>query len=269
MPDSDDYRVRHDHKVKLSKWPTDDTGQFESEDVAQAVIDKKRVQLQDLQHRLYAESKHAVLVIFQAMDAGGKDGAIKHVFSGVNPQGCYVSSFKAPSTLEKAHDFLWRHHIACPGKGMIGIHNRSHYEAVLVERVRGFVGKDIWKARFDQINAFESMLAAEGTTIIKFFLHISKEEQKKRFESRLKDESKHWKFNRADLDERQFWDQYQEAYEDLLERCSTKAAPWYVVPSDHKWFRNWVISDVLVRTLKDLKMEFPTAEAGLDKIRVK
>lgn len=269
MPDSDDYRVKPGSKVNLNKWSTDDDGEFDSEDVAEAVIDNKLEQLQDLQHRLYAESKHALLVVFQAMDAGGKDGAIRHVFSGVNPQGCTVHSFKAPTTLEKAHDFLWRHHISCPPKGMISVHNRSHYESVLIERVRGFVSKDIWKSRYNQINAFEETLAAEGTTIIKFFLHISKDEQKKRFESRLKDESKHWKFNRADLEERKFWDEYQKAYEDLLEECSTKSAPWYVVPSDKKWFRNWVISDVLVRTLKDLKMEFPEAEAGLDKVRVK
>jgi PPK2 family polyphosphate:nucleotide phosphotransferase len=203
------------------------------------------------------------------MDAGGKDGAIEHVFSGVNPQGCSVTSFKAPTPVEAAHDFLWRHHDAVPRKGMIGIHNRSHYEAVLVERVHELVPKNVWKGRYDRINEFERLLAEEGTTILKFFLHISKAEQKRRLERRLKDPHKNWKFNLADLKERDLWNDYQQAYEDALEKCSTEHAPWFIVPADHKWFRNWVLSDVIVRTLASLKMKYPPPAAGLNRIVIK
>jgi PPK2 family polyphosphate:nucleotide phosphotransferase len=263
------YLVKAGKKLKLSKLPTDDTGPFNDKDDAQAAIDKNLDRLKELQEVLYAEGKHAVLVVFQAMDCGGKDGAIEHVFSGVNPQGCSVTSFKVPTSLERAHDFLWRHHIAAPAKGMIGIHNRSHYESVLVERVHDIAPRSVWKDRYDRINAFERLLADEGTTILKFFLHISRAEQKRRLESRLADKDKNWKFNVADLKERERWDDYMDAYQDALENCSTKHAPWYVVPADKKWFRNWVISDTIVRTMKKLDMRFPPAPEGLDKITIK
>jgi PPK2 family polyphosphate:nucleotide phosphotransferase len=202
------------------------------------------------------------------MDTGGKDGAIESVFRGVNPQGCSVTSFKVPTPLEKSHDFMWRYHAAAPTKGIIGIFNRSHYESVLVERVHGYAPEKVWKGRYDHINAWEAMLADEGTTILKFYLHISKDEQKQRLESRLAEKEKHWKFNPGDLAERKLWDQYLNAYEDALRKCSTDAGPWYCVPANRKWFRNWVISDVLVRTLQSLDMTYPPAAPGLDKVVV-
>src|SRR5439155_22077522 len=188
------YLVKPGKKLKLSKIATDDTGSFQDKDDAATQIEKNIQQLDELQELLYAEAKHAVLVVFQAMDCGGKDGAIEHVFSGVNPQGCSVTSFKVPTSTERAHDFLWRHHGPTPQKGMIGIFNRSHYESVLVERVHRIVPQKVWTGRYDHINAFEQLLADEGTTIIKFFLHISKAEQKRRLEDRLKDRNKRWKF---------------------------------------------------------------------------
>jgi PPK2 family polyphosphate:nucleotide phosphotransferase len=263
------YLVAPGRKLNLRKRATDDTGGFEKKSDAAEPTRKNLEQLDELQELLYAEAKHAVLVVFQAMDAGGKDGAIEFVFSGVNPQGCSVTSFKAPTPLEAAHDFLWRHHDAAPRRGMIGIHNRSHYEALLIERVHDLVPKSVWQRRYDHINAFERLLADEGTTILKFFLHISKDEQKRRFEKRLKDPHKNWKFNTADLKERDRWDDYQQAYADALARCSTAHAPWFVVPADHKWFRNWVVSDVIVRTLAALKMKFPPPTPGLAKVVVK
>lgn len=263
------YRVVPGKKLKLADRPTNDTGPFKDKDDAAPAIEKNLEQLDELQEVLYAQAKHAVLVVFQAMDSGGKDGAIEHVFSGLNPQGCHVASFKQPTPLELAHDFLWRIHHHTPPKGMINIFNRSHYESVLVERVHELVPEKVWKKRYDRINEFERLLADEGTTILKFYLHISKDEQKERFEARLADKTKHWKFNTADLKERARWDEYQQAYQDALEKCSTAHAPWYIVPADRKWFRNWVVSDTLVRTLKALDMKYPPAEPGLDKVVVK
>ena len=263
------YLVRPGGKFKLSKIRTDDCGKFDDKEDAAGATAKNLEKLDELQELLYAEAKHAVLIVLQAMDGGGKDGAIEHVFSSVNPQGCQVTSFKVPTPIEKAHAFLWRVHNATPAKGMIGIFNRSHYESVLVERVHKIAPPDVWKRRYEQINAFEEFLASEGTTILKFFLHVSKEEQKERMLARLKDKTKQWKFNVADLKEREKWDDYQDAYQDALEKCSTKHAPWFVVPADRKWFRNWVISDTIVRTMEKLKMKFPPAAAGLDKVVVK
>jgi PPK2 family polyphosphate:nucleotide phosphotransferase len=263
------YLVNPGKKLKLSKYPTDGTGSFKTKDEALPEIEKNLEKLRELQELLYAESKRAILIVFQAMDCGGKDGAIKHVFSGVNPQGCSVTAFKVPTPTERAHDFLWRHHIPTPQRGMIGIFNRSHYESVLVERVHEIVSEKVWKRRYGHINEFEQILAEEGTTILKFFLHISKAEQKRRLEDRLKDTSKHWKFNVGDLKERDLWGDYMAAYQDALENCSTESGPWYVVPSDKKWFRNWMISDTIVRTMKELKLKYPPAQPGLDKVVVK
>jgi PPK2 family polyphosphate:nucleotide phosphotransferase len=263
-----DYLVRPGKKFRLKDRKTDDSGPFDDKDDAAKPTEKNLERLRELQEVLYAQGKHALLVVLQAIDAGGKDGAIRHVFSGVNPQGCSVSSFKKPTALELAHDFLWRIHAAVPPLGMIGIFNRSHYESVLVERVKNLVPKDVWSKRYDHINEFERMLADSGVTIVKFFLHISKDEQKERLEKRLKDPAKNWKFNPADLDERKLWDDYQEAFDEMLERCSTDWAPWYVVPADRKWVRNWILSETLVHTLESLDMKFPPPAPGLEKIKI-
>jgi PPK2 family polyphosphate:nucleotide phosphotransferase len=262
------YRAKPGQKHNLSKISTDDTGDFEAKEDAADATAKNLKRLSKLQELLYAESKHAVLIVLQAMDTGGKDGAIEHVFSGVNPQGCDVTSFKVPTPLEARHDFLWRIHQAVPPKGMIGIFNRSHYESLLVERVHSLVPKKVWSKRFDRINEFEKLLVDEGTTIIKFFLHISKDEQKRRLQARLDDKKRHWKFSVADVHERKLWDDYQAAYEDVLRKCSTPDAPWYIVPADHKWFRNWVLGDTIVRTLEKLRMDFPPPAEGLDEVKI-
>ncbi|HEY0007317.1 MAG TPA: polyphosphate kinase 2 family protein [Tepidisphaeraceae bacterium] len=264
------HLIRPGTKVKLSEIDPGDTGRFKKKTrkEAEAASAENLKAIHDIQEVLYAEGKHAVLVVLQAMDAGGKDGTIDYIFSGMNPQGCEVSSFKVPSSLEKLHDFLWRHHAEVPAKGMIGIFNRSHYEAVLVERVRKFAPEAVWKKRFNHINCFEQLLADEGTTIIKFFLHISREEQAERMRARLDDPTKNWKFNPGDLEERKLWDDYQAAYEDVLSKCSTEAAPWYVIPADKKWYRNYAISEVLRHTLEALKPKFPPPLADLEQYRV-
>ncbi len=263
-----DYLVPPGKKFKLKDRTTNDTGPFKDKAEAEPVIQKNKDKIHELQEVLYAEGKHALLIVFQAIDAGGKDGAIDYIFSGVNPQGCSVTSFKAPSSAERAHDFLWRHHLAVPALGMIGIHNRSHYEAVLVERVKDIVPKKVWSARYEHINTFEHMLADEGVTILKFFLHISKDEQKRRLEARLRRPEKHWKFSTGDLAERARWDDYQEAFQDAINETSTDLAPWYVVPANHKWYRNLVIARTIAATLEQMNPQFPESEPGLDSIVV-
>jgi PPK2 family polyphosphate:nucleotide phosphotransferase len=262
------YRAKPGQKHNLSKVSTSATGDFADKDDATGDTERNLKKMAKLQELLYAEGKHAVLIVLQAMDTGGKDGAIEHVFSSVNPQGCSVTSFKQPTHLELRHDFLWRIHQAAPPKGTIGIFNRSHYESLLVERVHELVPKKVWSKRFDRINEFEKMLTDEGTTILKFFLHISKDEQKKRLQARLDDKKRHWKFDPNDLSERKKWNDYQEAYEDVLRKCSTHDAPWYIVPSDHKWFRNWMLTDTIVKALEKLDMKYPPAPAGLDEIKI-
>ena len=262
------YLVDPGRKLKLDDLKTDDTGHFKDKDDAAKPVKQNLKKLRKLQDVLYAQGKHALLVVLQAMDGGGKDGTIKHVFSGVNPQGCSVTSFKVPTPQELAHDFLWRVHRATPARGMIGIFNRSHYESVLVERVKDLTPQKIWSKRYDHISNFEQMLADEGTTILKFFLHISWDEQKKRMEKRLADPTHNWKFSPSDLKERKRWDDYMEAYEDALRRCSTEWAPWYVVPADHKWFRNWVVSDTIVRTLEEMNLQYPPPLKNADKVKV-
>lgn len=263
------YLVRPGKKFKLSKIDPDDRGKFRHSDEAGPEVERNLEALDHLQEVLYAQAKYAVLIVFQAMDAGGKDGAIEHIFSGVNPQGCSVASFKQPSHLELAHDYLWRYHLAVPRKGMIGIFNRSHYESVLVERVKGIAPKKVWGKRYEQINHFEAMLAAENTVILKFYLHISKDEQRDRLQARLDEPDKNWKFDPGDLEERKRWGAYMEAFEDAVTKCSTADAPWYVIPSNRKWFRNWAISDVIVRKLKELPLEFPKAVEDVRKYKVK
>jgi PPK2 family polyphosphate:nucleotide phosphotransferase len=262
------YLVTPGKKFKLDDFPSDDTGPFEDKKAAEPETKKLSARLGELQPILYAEAKRSLLIIIQGMDTSGKDGAIRSVFEPVNPQSCAVVSFKKPTSLELAHDFLWRHHAATPPAGMIMIHNRSHYEAVLVERVRELTPRERWSKRFDHINDFERMLADEGTTILKFFLHISKDEQKERLEARLHDPTKNWKFDLNDLEERKHWDAYQRAYEDLLHKCSTQHAPWYVVPADKKWYRNHVMSDVIVRTLEGMDLKFPRPLTNIDHIHI-
>jgi PPK2 family polyphosphate:nucleotide phosphotransferase len=223
-------------------------------------MEKLRIRLDELQNALYAESKQSLLVVLQARDAGGKDGTIRRVFSSVNPQGCDVTSFKAPTHIELAHDFLWRVHAAVPPRGMIGIFNRSHYEDVLAVRVHKLAPKRIWKERYAQINEFERMLTQNGVTIVKFFLHVSKEEQRVRLRERLTDESKNWKFQPGDLDERALWDDYTSAYADVFRKCSTKYAPWFIVPADRKHARDYLVLERIVSTLERMKPKYPDAD---------
>jgi PPK2 family polyphosphate:nucleotide phosphotransferase len=263
-----DRRVKPGTQVRLKDFDTADTGKYSTKKSAQGDLDSDRLELSELQERLYAEDKRSLLIVLQGMDTCGKDGTIQHVMSGVNPQGVSVTSFKVPSLEELAHDYLWRIHLAAPPRRMIGIFNRSHYEDVLVVRVHGLIGKKVCEERFAQINAFEDLLTRNGTTILKFFLHISKEEQKKRLQSRLDTPSKQWKFNVGDLKERDLWDQYQAAFEDALSATSTDQAPWYIVPSDHKWYRNQFIGHVLLGTLKKMNPAYPAPAQDLKGIKI-
>ncbi len=263
----DRYRVKPDSKVDLAKWDPKETSAFDGakKDGKERVAELCH-RLDELQELLYAEGKHKVLLIFQALDAGGKDGAIRSIFEGVNPQGVKVASFKAPTPEELSHDFLWRIHKQTPGRGEISIFNRSHYEDVLVVRVHELVPETVWSKRYDHINHFEKLLADEGTTILKFYLHIDKDEQKERFQERLDNPAKQWKFNSGDLAERKLWDKYMAAYEDALSKTSTEWAPWYIVPANRNWYRNLVISEVIVKTLENLHMAYPEPQEGLDKV---
>lgn len=261
------YRVKPKQKIDLGKWDPADAGAFDGDKKAgEAATKKLNKRLEALQELLYAEGKHKVLIVLQAMDSGGKDGTIRHVFDGVNPQGVKVASFKRPTPEELAHDYLWRVHKVTPGSGEIVIFNRSHYEDVLVVRVHNLVPEKVWSRRYDQINAFEKQLAEEGTTILKFYLHIDKDEQKERLQARLDEPDKNWKFAKGDLAERALWPEYQKAYEAVLNRTSTTHAPWYIIPANRKWYRNLVISQILVETLEGLDMHFPQAEEGLEGI---
>jgi len=237
-------------------------------DWAKEALGQERERIIALQERLYAERARSLLLVFQAIDTGGKDGTIRAVLKGVNPQGCTVASFKVPSSDERDHDFLWRYHARTPGRGIIGVFNRSHYEDVLVVRVKGLVPDAVWQSRYGQINDFEHLLTESGTTILKFFLHISKAEQKKRLEARIADPEKHWKFDPADLVERKSWDAYQQAFADALSRCSTPRAPWLVVPANHKWFRNYVIAKTVADTLEAMDPRFPEAPKGIADLTV-
>ncbi|HEX5630615.1 MAG TPA: polyphosphate kinase 2 family protein [Acidimicrobiia bacterium] len=257
----DRYRITPGTRVRLSTFDTADTSAFDGgKEEAERAARKTARRLEELQELLYAQGKHRLLVVLQAMDTGGKDGVIRHVFEGVNPAGVRVASFKKPTAPELAHDYLWRVHPHVPGNGEITIFNRSHYEELLVVRVHDLVPRKRWERRYDHINAFEEMLTDEGTTIVKFFLHISRDEQAERLRARLADPAKQWKFAVADLDERALWDDYIAAYEAVLSKTSTATAPWYVVPSDRKWYRNLVIGRVLVEILEGLDMAYPEPE---------
>jgi PPK2 family polyphosphate:nucleotide phosphotransferase len=231
-------------------------------------LDELSEQLMGLQDRLYAESRQSLLVVLQAMDAGGKDGTVKHVFAGANPQGVRVTSFKQPTADELAHDFLWRIHAAAPRHGYIGIFNRSHYEDVLVARVHDLVDESVWRRRYRHINHFEALLHDAGTRVVKLFLHISREEQAERLRKRLDDPTKRWKFQRGDLAERARWDDYVKAYEEAIARTSTEHAPWYVIPADHKWFRNWAVSRIVIEALEAMDPRYPEPAEDLDGITV-
>lgn len=267
MPNFQDYQVQPGSIVDLKQIKPNDKGDL-SKKQGKSELKKLHKRLIKLQEILYAGSKHALLVVFQAIDTGGKDSTIRHVFQGVNPQGCQVTSFKAPTEIERDHDFLWRIHPHIPRLGFIGVFSRSHYEEVLVTRVKGLVPEPLWQERYKHINCFESMLHDEGTTILKFFLHISKDYQKKRLQRRLDKPDKHWKFNPNDLKERQRWDQYQTAFEEMMNRCSTADAPWYVVPAEHRWYRNLLVTQVLVNKLESFQMSYPQPEFDPSQIKI-
>ncbi len=263
--DIDEFRVKPGKKLDLSKFDTRDTPFWDSDDKEGALVRLRELneRLELLQELLWAQGRERVLVVIQAMDAGGKDGTVRHVFEGVNPTGVRVASFKRPSSKELAHDYLWRVHSKVPGDGELTIFNRSHYEDVLVVRVEELVPKKRWERRYQHIVDFEQMLADEGTTIVKLFLHISRDEQRERLQARLDEPDKNWKFEEGDLGPRAKWDQYQEAFEDALSKTSTKSAPWYIIPADRKWYRNIAVSEILIQTLEGLDMSFPAAPEGL------
>jgi PPK2 family polyphosphate:nucleotide phosphotransferase len=259
--DSGRWRVAPGTKVDLGEIDARSTDGAPGDKAdTQEVVDGLHEELAGLQERLYAEGERSLLVVLQAIDAGGKDGTIKHVFRGLNPAGSRVVSFKVPSEEERSHDFLWRVHARTPAKGEVVVFNRSHYEDVLVVRVHDLVPEKVWRPRYEFINDFEANLAAAGTRIVKLYLHISKEEQAERFRARLDDPSKRWKFRTGDLEERKRWDDYVGAFEEAISRTSTDHAPWYVIPADRKWYRNWAVSRILVETLEDMDPRYPPAE---------
>ena len=268
-----DYRkkfiVEPGHKVRLAKVDPSYTGKHKSHKEAAPEIRRYVERMDELQYLLYADGNRSLLVVLQGLDAAGKDGTIRHLFAGMNAQGTSVSCFKQPSTTELAHDFLWRAHKRAPGKGEVVIFNRSHYEDVLVVRVHNLVPRSVWSKRYKAINEFEDMLAQNGTRILKFYLHISPEEQLERFKQRLDDKARHWKISESDYLERQLWPQYIDAYEDALARTSTKVAPWYVIPANHKWFRNLAISQIIAETMDGLGLKLPPTHVDIADIRRK
>lgn len=266
MNDGERFRVKPGKRMHIADIDPGYTGKHKKKASALADIRKYARRLRELQYLLYAEGKRGLLICLQAMDTGGKDGTIRHVLGYMNTQGCRVQSFKVPSTEEAGHDFLWRIHRVTPSLGEVVIFNRSHYEDVLVTRVHKLIPKKRWQARYECINAFEQYLSDNRIHILKFFLHISKEEQLKRFKQRLDDPNRHWKISEADYAERPYWDAYQQAYEDALNHCSTESSPWFVIPADHKWFRNLTISRIVVEYLEGLDMQFPEPHVDIEEI---
>ncbi len=266
--DISDFRIKEGRKVKLSEINTSDTGKYNSKTDAQEKLEENIERMAEMQDKLYAQDRYSVLIILQAMDTAGKDGIVKHVMKGLNPQGTYVQSFKQPSSEELDHDYLWRVNKHLPERGRIGIFNRSYYEEVLVVKVHNIIqvqqlpdeikNENIWKDRYRQMRDYERYLSENGTKIIKLFLHISKDEQKERLLARIDDASKNWKFSAADIKERQYWDQYQQSYEEAIEATSTEQAPWFVIPADKKWFARLAVSEIIVKTLEDLRLEYPS-----------
>lgn len=264
------YRVGK--KFKLAGLNPNDTGPFNDNGAGKAeakgLLEEQKEKLFELQDVLYADGSQALLVVFQAMDAGGKDGCIRNVFSGLNPQGVRVASFKAPTTEELAHDFLWRIHREVPRKGIVGVFNRSHYEDVLIVCVKNLVPKQIWSQRYELINAFETGLSLAGTKIVKFYLHIDKKEQKERLQERLDTPEKNWKFNPGDLPERENWNAYMKAFGEVFERCSSPTAPWYVIPANNKWYRDVVVAQIILETLQSMKLKYPRADYDPKTIKI-
>jgi PPK2 family polyphosphate:nucleotide phosphotransferase len=264
---SKELMVKPGKKVKLADYDPENTLGWDKGHKMKESLEKSLARLDRLQYLLYAEHKRALLIVLQGRDASGKDGTVRHVMSGVNPQGCTVASFKKPTPDEMSHDYLWRIHRAVPEYGDIGIFNRSVYEDVLVVRVHNLVPKDVWSRRYDQINEFEELLHDNRIKIVKFFLHISKDEQKKRFQQRIDDPDRRWKISQADFDERKFWDGYTAAYEDVLAKCSTDHAPWFVIPANKKWFRNLAVSHIVAETLESMNMKFPPPTIDVKKLK--
>jgi PPK2 family polyphosphate:nucleotide phosphotransferase len=262
--------VKPGSEVRLKHFDPSYHGKQESHKSALPEIQKNLQKMEQLQYLMYAENKYSLLIVLQGLDAAGKDGVVRHVLTGMNPSGCVASNFKQPTAKELAHDFLWRVHPHVPGKGSVAIFNRSHYEDVLVVRVHGLVPEKVWSKRYDEINDFEKLIAAQNnTTILKFFLHISKQEQLARFAKRLDDPARQWKISESDYKEREYWNGYTEAFEDALTKTSTEHAPWFVIPSNHKWFRDLAISQIIVRQMEDMDMQFPKPTVNLAEIRRK
>ena len=267
------YCVKPGSELSLRRYDPDDTGEYkkseQGKEKAKAETAALIAELAGLQERLYANATRSLLVVLQGMDTSGKDGTIKSVMSGINPQGCRVVAFKAPSKDELSRDFLWRVHREVPAKGYIGIFNRSHYEDVLITRVHGWVSDKVVKRRFEQIKEFEELLSENDTVILKIFLYISKNEQKLRLEARVADPEKRWKWNSGDLEERKLWDEYQKAFEDVISATSTERAPWYIVPANRKWYRNRIVADLMVDSLKSMKLKAPSAPEGVNFAKLK
>ncbi len=263
------FRVKPGQELDLNNWPTEDQDLFPiSKSEGKDLFKSFDEQVDQLQAQFYAEGKHRLLVVFQAMDTGGKDGTIRTVFEKADPQGTRVAAFKKPSSLELAHDYLWRIHRQTPKKGETVIFNRSHYEDIIAVRVRDIFPKSVWSKRYEHVVDFEKMLTDEGTTVIKIFLHISKEEQRERLQSRLDEPDKNWKFNQGDLEDRALWSKFMEAYSDVLPKTSTEKAPWYIIPADRKWYRNLIVSDILIKTLKGLDMSYPAIDFDPASIKI-
>lgn len=258
-------KVNGSKKVRLRQIDPDEKGGLTKEESI-PLFQVQKARIKALQERLFAEDRQSLLVVFQAIDTGGKDGTIRNVFSGVNPQGCRVWSFGSPTEEELEHDVFWRYHQHTPARGMIGIFNRSYFEEVLVVRVKGLAPEKQWKRRYDEINEFERILANNGTRIVKFYLHISEDEQRERLQERLDDPEKHWKFNVSDLDDRALWDDYQEAFEDAINECGTKDAPWFVVPANRKWLRNLLVARTIADTLADMDPQWPEEDPDLEMV---
>jgi PPK2 family polyphosphate:nucleotide phosphotransferase len=263
------FAVEPGTRVRLSKIDASFTGKYDNHEEAAAEIQNHVERMDQLQTLLYADGAKSLLVVLQALDAAGKDGVIRHLFTGMNPQGTFVFGFKQPSKYEAAHDFLWRVHLRTPGRGEVVIFNRSHYEDVLVVRVHNLVERSVWSKRYDLINNFEEMLSLNGTTIVKFFLHISRDEQLARFKQRLDDPSRQWKISETDYSERELWPDYVDAYEDAIAATSTKHAPWYIIPANHKWFRNLAVSQIVADTMDEMGLKLPPTHVDLADIRRK
>lgn len=261
------FRVKPGEKVKLSKVDPDFVGDWSDKEAAKERTQENAALLADLQYQLYSENRRSLLIILQAMDAGGKDGTINHVLAPMNPQGCRVQNFKSPTAEELAHDFLWRVHRVAPKRGEVVIFNRSHYEDVLIARVHRLAPKEVWSRRYAHIRHFESLLADSGVTVLKFYLHISKSEQLKRFEDRFNEPDKHWKISEADYAERRYWDDYMAAFEDAFEQCSTDEAPWFIIPADKKYFRNLAVSQIIADTMREMKLQLPAPTVDLKTIK--